>query len=140
MRKFLEVLVDGDGKFHFSTDESFQELSDPRQYDKQFKRLLQAMTEFMWENPQQKVSAAVRLLSMAEMLGCSQPYDQAEEFWSAMMFHAIPQYEDFAARIKRPYGFDDRAVVRPIVHGDTSFFSPSAWQFPLGVPVDKDFS
>ena len=34
-----------------------------------------------------------------------------------MMFHTIPQFEKFAAAIKKPYGFDERAVNRPLVGG-----------------------
>ena len=134
MRKFLEVLVDEDGKFHFSTDGSFpwkEGAPDPGLWDKEFRQVLRDLTEFMWRNPQQEVSAAVRIL------GSSQPYDQAEEFWSLMMFDTIPEYEGFAARIKRPFGFDDRKVARPIVGGDVSLFSPSAWKTSFPMPFGK---
>ena len=140
MRKFLEVLVDEDGKFHFSTDGRFpwkEGGPDPGLWDREFRQVLHDLTELMWQNPQQEVSAAVRMLAMAEILGSSQPYDQAEEFWSLMMFHTIPQYEAFAARIKRPFGFDDQEVVRPIVGGDVSLFSPSARQAAFSMPSGK---
>ena len=117
MRKFLEVLVDDDGKFHFSTDETFEGIPSPKVFDKEFKHLLYDMTEFMWQNKQQKVSQAIRLISMAEMLGGAQPYEMAEDFWGAMMFHCIPAYEAFAAEIKKPFGFDSKAVTRPVTGG-----------------------
>ena len=129
MKKFLEVLVDEDGKFHFSTEEEFvteeafaaenprAQLDHAQEIDKLLKRLVHDMTEFMWQNKEQRVSQAVRLMAMAEILGCAQPYEHAEEFWSLMMFNTIPQFEKFAAAIKKPYGFDERAVNRPLVGG-----------------------
>ena len=75
------------------------------------------MTKFMWKTQDQNVCQAVRLVAMAEILGCAQPYERAEEFWSLMMFHTIPQFEDFAAAIKKLYGFDDRSVNRPYIGG-----------------------
>ena len=129
MKKFLEVLVDEDGKFHFSTEEKFitedafaaenhrAQLEHAKDLDKLLKQLVHDMTEFMWRNKEQKVSQAVRLMAMAEILGCAQPYEHAEEFWSLMMFHTIPQFEKYAAAIKKPFGFDDRSVTRPIVGG-----------------------
>lgn len=114
MRKYLEVLVDDDGKFHFSTDETFEGIANPMKFDKEFRHLLHDMAEFMWQNKQQKVSQAIRLISMAEMLGGAQPYEMAEEFWGMMMFHCIPDYEAFAAEIKKPFGFNSKAVTRPL--------------------------
>ncbi len=129
MKKFLEVLVDEDGKFHFSTEEEFvteeafaaenprAQLDHAQEIDTLLKRLVHDMTEFMWQNKEQRVSQAVRLVAMAEILGCAQPYEHAEEFWSLMMFNTIPQFEKFAAAIKKPYGFDERAVNRPLMGG-----------------------
>ena len=136
MRKFLEVLVDDDGKYHFSTDETFEGIPSPKVFDKEFKHLLHDMTEFMWKNKEQRFSQAVRMVAMAEILGCAQPYEHAEEFWSLMMFHTIPQFEKFAAAIKKPYGFDDRAVTRPIVGGAWAG-GPNTMLFPLGQTLGK---
>ena len=81
MKKFLEVLVDEDGKFHFSTEEEFvteeafaaenprAKVEHAKDIDKLLKRLVHDMTEFMWQNQEQKVSQAVRLVAMAEILG-----------------------------------------------------------------------
>ena len=62
MKKFLEVLVDEDGKFHFSTEEEFvteeafaaenprTKVEHAKEIDKLLKRLVHDMTEFMWQN------------------------------------------------------------------------------------------
>ena len=142
MKKFLEVLVDEDGKFHFSTDEVFiteeEFASQPRQtkaahmkeYENKLRGLIHDTTEFMWKTKNQRFSQAVRMVAMAEILGCAQPYEHAEEFWSLMMFHTIPQFEAFAAAIKKPYGFDDRAVTRPLVGGPL-VGGPDIMAFPI---------
>ena len=122
MKKFLEVLVDEDGKFHFSTEEKFiteeafaaenprVQLDHAQEIDQLLKRLVHDMTEFI--------------------------YEHAEEFWSLMMFHTIPQFEKFAAAIKKPYGFDDRAVTRPLVGGAWAG-GPNMMAFPLGQMMGK---
>ena len=148
MKKFLEVLVDEDGKFHFSTEEEFvteevfaaenprAQMGHVKECDKRLKQLVHDMTEYMWKTKDQGICQAVRMVAMAEILGCAQPYERAEEFWSLMMFHTIPQFEKFAAAIKKPYGFDDRAVTRPIVGGAWAGGS-NTMLFPLGQTLDK---
>ena len=148
MKKFLEVLVDEDGRFHFSTDEVFtteeEFASQPRQtkaahmkeYENKLKGLIHDMTEFMWKNKDQRLSQAVRMVTMAEILGCAQPYEHVEEFWSMMMFHTIPHFEAFAAAIKKPYGFDDRAVTKPLVGGPL-VGGPDIMAFPIQKPFGK---
>lgn len=148
MKKFLEVLVDEDGKFHFSTEEVFfteeEFASEPhktraahmKEYENKLKGLIHDMTEFMWKNKDQRFSQAVRMVAMAEILGCAQPYEHAEEFWSLMMFHTIPHFEAFAAAIKKPYGFDDRAVTRPLVGGPL-VGGPDIMAFPIQKPFGK---
>ena len=145
MKKFLEVLVDEDGKFHFSTEEEFvteevfaaenprAQMGHVKECDKRLKQLVHDMTEYMWKTKDQGICQAVRMVAMAEILGCAQPYERAEEFWSLMMFHTIPQFEKFAAAIKKPYGFDDRAVTRPIV--PNLFPDAAGWQCPEGLSI-----
>lgn len=106
----------------------------PKEFDKEFKQMLGSLTEFMWSNKSMAISRVIRMVSMAEVLGTSQPYEQAESFWENMMFHAIPQYEGFAARIKEPYGFDSRAVVRPITG------TPGMSIFPVKAPFGKGWN
>ena len=170
MKKFLEVLVDEDGQFHFSTEEVFtteEEFAaeDGRgqavlmeEYDCQLRRLVHDLTEFMWKNKDQQVSQAVRSLAIAEVMGCADPYERAEEFWGLMTFHTIPQFEHFAAAIKRRYGFDDRSVNRPYIGGtlpDGTLVggpaggpmmelpltgSPDTFGFPIPQPASKVLS
>jgi len=134
MRKYLEVLVDDDGKFHFSTEEAEVKTIDPRRFEKEFKQLLGDLTEFMWENRNVTVSQVVRMLGMAEVVATAQPYEQAENFWENMMFHTIPQFEDFAARIKERYGFESDAVVRPLTG------TPGMSVFPVKAPFGKGWN
>ena len=169
MKRFLEVLVDEDGKFHFSTDEVFTTEEEfaaedsPGQaalmdaYDRKLRQLIHDLTEYMWRNKNQQVSQAVRMLSIAEILGCAQPYDQAEELWSLLVFHTIPQFEHYAAAIKKRYGFDDRTVTRPYIGGTlpdgtlvggpaggpmtalpgAPAVAPDAFPFPIPQPAGK---
>lgn len=134
MRKYLEVLVDDDGRFHFSTEEAEDQTSNPKEFDKEFKQLLGDLTEFMWKNKTMAISQVIRKISMAEVIATVQPYEQAESFWENMMFHTIPQYENFAAKIKKPYGFDNRAVVRPITG------TPGTSIFPIKTPFGKNWN
>lgn len=125
MKKFLEVLVDDNGAYHFSTEESFiteeafaaetdlAQVAHMKEYDNRLRQMIHDVTEFMWRTKDQNVCQAIRMVSMAEILGCAQPYARAEEFWDLMMFHTIPQFEHFAAAIKKPYGFDESSVSRP---------------------------
>ena len=131
MKKYLEVMVDDDGVFHFASGMPPGGKQDPAAFDREFKQLLHDITEFMWQNKDQKVSRAIRMEAMAEALGSAQPYEQVEEFWSLMMFDTIPQYESYAASIKEPYGFSNRKVTRPTV-------LPSGTSvFPASIPPRK---
>ena len=167
MKKYLEVLVDEDGRFHFSTEEEFTTEDEfvaedglgkailMEEYENQLRRLVHDLTDFMWKNKEQQVSQAIRSLAIAEILGCADPYDHAEEFWSLMMFHTIPQFEHYAAAIKKRYGFDDRSVNRPYIGGTlpdgtlvggpaggpmraiTPTFDPDTLVFPIPQPAGK---
>lgn len=148
MKKFLEVMVDENGRFHFSTDESFvteEEFASENRHaqrmhmeecDARLRQMVEDLTDFMWRTKDQCIAQAIRVVSMAEILGCAQPYERAEEFWDLMMFHTIPQLEEFAADIKRKYGFDDRTVTRPVVGGPL-FGGPDIMAFPFQQPVGK---
>ena len=148
MKKFLEVLVDEDGTFHFSTDETFvteEEFASENRYaqrmhmeecDARLKQMVRDLTGYMWRTQDQYIPQAIRVVSMAEILGCAQPYERAEEFWDLMMFNTIPQLEEFAADIKRKYGFDNRRVTRPVV-GGSMFGNPDILSFPFPQPCGK---
>ena len=148
MKKFLEVLVDEDGRYHFSTEETFTteeefaagdgptQLAHMEELDKRITQLVHDLTEYMWRTKDQGICQAVRMLSEAEILGCAQPYERAEEFWALMMFTMIPRMEDFAAGIKKKYGFDDRSVSRPLVGGPL-LGGPEIMPFPTPQPCGK---
>ena len=51
------------------------------------------------------------------MCACAEPYLQAEEFWSTMMFGCIPSYEEYADSLKRKYGDNPKLKQRPISFG-----------------------
>ena len=120
----------------FAAENPRAQLDHAQEIDKLLKQLVHDMTEFMWQNQEQKVSQAVRLVAMAEILGCAQPYEHAEEFWSLMMFNTIPHFEEFAAAIKKPYGFNERSVTRPLVGGPL-VGGPDIMAFPIQKPFGK---
>ena len=131
MKKYLEVLLDDDGMFHFASERPLGKKRDQDAFDREFRKLLHDIAEYMWQNKGEQVSLAIRLVAMAEILGAAQPYERAEEFWSLMMFDMIPKYESYAASIKEPYGFNDRKVIRP------SVFPSGASVFPASIPPRK---
>lgn len=123
MKKFLEVLVDDDGLMHFSTDFEFPDsvVNPPKdlarhqaEMDNLYRRAVRSLVTEAWKKRNFHPSKAIRILSMAEILSCAQPYENAEEFWSCMMFDLIPRLEKFSANLKRPFGYDASKVVRPI--------------------------
>lgn len=124
MKKFLEVLMDDEGQLHMSTDFDFaDEIENPpkdraaflREMDQLFKTTTAGMVNAMWKERKLNVSKAVRLLSMAEVLSCADPYDNAEGLWSALMFDYIPNYEAYANKLKIPFGFRPERMQRPLI-------------------------
>lgn len=123
MKKFLEVLVDDNGEMHLSTDFKFHDsIENPvtdieqevKEVDATHRQTIRGVVNAMWKEHNLNISKAIRYLSMAEMLSCAEPYQQAEEFWYTMMFDHIPYYESFATGLKIPYGYDHTKMVRPI--------------------------
>ena len=115
MKKFLEVLVDDDGNLHLNTDYEFADSvenppTDMNKFQEENDLLLKQDTlNRMW--------ILRRYLSMAEIISDVQPYDNAEQLWSAMMFYFIPHYEKFSTQLKKPYGFNPSRVIRPMTFG-----------------------
>lgn len=129
MKKFLEVLMDDDGMLHFGTDFSFPDSYESSRKDvDEFvsqnkdldKRIIKSLVEEVWKNKNMHPAKAIRLLSMAEMMACAQPYEQAESFWWTMMHDYIPAQEKYSNALKKPFGFDASKMVRPIVWGPQS--------------------
>lgn len=126
MKKFLEVLVDDDGNLHLSTDYEFADSvenppTDMKKHQEEcdllFRQTIRGVVNALWKERKLNVSKAIRFLSMAEIISDVQPYDNAEQLWSAMMFEYIPQYEKFSAQLKRPYGFNPSKVIHPMTFG-----------------------
>lgn len=124
MRKFLEVLMDDDGQLHMSTDFEFPDsIENPpkdtkaflAEMDQLYKKTITGMSQAIWKEHNLHVSKAIRILSMAEVISCAEPYDNAECLWGALMFDYIPKYEAFANRLKIPYGFRPDKVQRPLI-------------------------
>ena len=133
MKKFLEVLMDDEGLLHLSTDVEFNdEIENPPtnmkehllQVDDLNRRTIRSMVTELWKNHNLNVSKAIRFLSMAEIIACAEPYDQTEQFWSAMMFDYIPSYEKMSSALKIPFGFDPSKMIRPITMSSA----------PMGMP------
>ena len=123
MKKLLEVLIDEkNGELHFSTEHPLETdveklMKHPEKAESMFKMAIKSMIKCGWEDKDYTIYPIVRVLSMAEIMSCAQPYEQAEEFWSTMMFSFIPQHEKFANRLKKPFGVNPKDIVRPITFG-----------------------
>lgn len=132
MKKFLEVLVDDDGNLHLTTDYEFADsVENPptdmkklqEESDLLFRQTIRGVVNALWKERKYNVSKAIRYLSMAEIISDVQPYDNAEQLWSAMMFGYIPQYEKFSTQLKKPYGFNPSKMIRPTTFGSFPGFS-----------------
>lgn len=123
MKKFLEVLVDDDGEMLFSTDFEFSDsLESPpldldeeaKIADQRYRQVMRGLVNAIWRDRNLNVSKAIRYLSMGEIISCAEPYDNAEQLWSTMMFSFIPHYEKYSSSLKKPYGFDPSKIIRPV--------------------------
>ena len=137
MKKFLEVLMDDDGNMHFSTDFQFPDsVENPpvnmeeykQEHDQLTRKLMRGLVQEVWKKRSFNPSKAIRYLAMAEIIACAEPYEVAEEFWSTMMFSYIPNYEKFASKLKRPFGYDSRKMKRPV----TGIFPGGLMPFGIG--------
>ena len=129
MKKFLEVLIDDAGEMHFNSECEFVKntpLSDRYSVtEKLDEAAIRALVRQFWEKQDPEVAFAIRVLSMAEIVSTPNPYERAEEFWYSMMHDYIPSQEKFAEKLKVPFGFDPKSVVRPIVFFNPEFFGPN---------------
>ena len=135
MKKFLEVLMDDDGQLHLSTDFVFADnvanppidmKAEKAKNDEYNKKAIRGLIDYLWRKREFHASKAIRYLAMAEIMACAEPYEHAEEFWSTMMFSYIPHYENYANKLKRPFGYDPSKMTRPLVGGGTSMM-PINW-------------
>lgn len=97
-------------------------LKNPKKFDSFLKKVTSAIIKKMWGEKNTGISKIIRVLSMAEVSACAEPYSQAEEFWSTMMFSYIPRTEKYYDSLKKQYGNYHGPQQRPISFGDTSMF------------------
>ena len=118
--------MDDDGNFHFSSDFQFADskenpVKDWDVHEAEFKdlhrRLIQSSVPEIWGKKNYNPFKAIRHLAMTEIISCAEPYSNAEDFWSTMMFSYIPQYEKCASKLKKPFGYDSSKIIRPISMG-----------------------
>lgn len=142
MKKFLEVLMDDEGLLHLSTDFEFADSRDNppsditahmAELDDLHKRAIRSLVNEVWKNRNQHPSKAIRILAMAEIIACAEPYDHAEQFWSTMMFDYIPGYEKLASSLKKPFGYDPSRMIRPV----SGVFTGGIPPFPFGFGKTK---
>ena len=127
MKKLLEVFIDEEGNLDLRCEnesiiDRYFSFKNPKKSQSFFRRILAGMIDKMWEKRATGISKVIRLLSMAEICACAEPYAQAEEFWSTMMFNCIPSTEKYADSLKMKYGYNPSAKQRPITFGDCGLF------------------
>ena len=107
MKQLLELVIQDDGTLDLKCHN--EELADkvlskkPKVYKKQMKNMISKMVKIMWGDKNTGMSKLIRFLSMTEMCACAEPYSQAEELWSTMMFSLIPLLEDYLKQEKQKY-------------------------------------
>lgn len=109
MKKFLEVVMDENGEFHFSTDMQFppENCSDKELLviDKLQKDIIRCFTEHSWKTMDPTACIAIRMLSIAEIMADAQPYQAVEFLWNSMVLQDfIKDNEKWVAEIKKKYG------------------------------------
>ena len=127
MKQLLEVILNDDNTLAIKccdekTIKQRLNLKNPKRFDSFLKELTSTIIKKIWGEKNFSLSKIIRVLSMAEVSACAEPYAQAEEFWSTMMFDYIPQTEKFYNSLKKQYGDYHGAKQRPITFGDTSMF------------------
>ena len=130
--KLLEVIAEENGRFDFSTELDPTSILNEKDFDARLKKLIRSLVECFARGPRTgpiPVSSAIRLLSMAEIIACAQPYSQMEELWSHMMFETIPHYEKYAEKVKKEQGIHPGKVIRP------QTIIPGTSAFPLGKDI-----
>ena len=110
MQKLFEVILKDDGTPDVicHNEQYIDKKSSPKQFDSFTKQLIKVLVRKFFGEKNTCISKIIRVLSMAEICACSEPYAQAEEFWSTMMF--------------KQFGYNPKKKQRPITFGDTSMF------------------
>lgn len=134
MKTFLEALVDDKGHLTLHTDFDFYDdvknrppslSAIKKENDKYNRMLIEGVVPALWRDHNYQVSKAIRYLSMAEVISCIEPYDNAEQLWYSLMTGYIPHYEKFADKLKIPYGYDPSKIIRPKVFDGSTIMQMS---------------
>jgi len=136
MKQLLEVILNDDNTLAIKCcDEKTigkrLNLKDPKHFDSFLKNATSALIQKIWGEKNTSLSKIIRLLSIAEISACAEPYSQAEEFWSMMMLDYIPRTEKHYTSLKKQYGSYRGVKQRPISFGDTSMFRMGAFPTKL---------
>ena len=121
MKKLLEVLMDDTGELHIEAEDLIPGPEDPdvkKKYDNLYKAAMRALTKCLWRDQDLRVSKAIRLLSMSEMACDRQPYEHVDQFFFTMMNSFLPLYEKYCNKLKKPYGFNPKEMVKPFTMND----------------------
>ena len=140
MKNYLSVEVDENGMFHLTTDlpqDHYEQYRlHPERGEEELVRLMDSFIHCFWGENNPLYMQIIRFIFMAGATACAEPYCEAEEMWSTLMFSFIPDHEKHAAKLKRRYGFDDRNITRPFTEG--SFPGNGLWAMDLSRIVDVD--
>jgi hypothetical protein len=127
MKTIMTFSMDENGQVEITTgnEDLFDKFADPadgKKAESFFREVMTKMVGKIWGDHNTCMSKVVRILSMAEVCSSGAPYEQAEDFWSTMMFSVIPNTEKYLNPLKSFYGFDPKRIERPRIVGNTSFF------------------
>lgn len=113
------MVIDEDGQIDIQTDNEqlFDQFFQQKSLEKSkkfFRRTLKTVIEKIWKEKNTCFSKVIRLLSMVEICASAEPYMQAEDLWYTLMFKTIPETENLADTLKKPYGYNPNKKTRPI--------------------------
>lgn len=123
MKKFLEVLLDDNGEMHIKAETPVPDLDDPKatkKADTLYKAAMRSLVKAIWQKHDMRASAAIRILSMAEMACDRQPYEHVDQFFFTMIHDFLPHYEQYSNKLKAPYGFKRTEMIKPIIMGGST--------------------
>lgn len=119
MKTLLNVQMDENGELTLVADYNVPD--DEASALKMMEAAMRSLIMQIWKERNTKLSRIIRLLSMAEIAACAEPYSQAEELWTTLMYSFIPHSELICNPLKEQYGFDPKGVTRPIMYTDPAF-------------------
>lgn len=132
-KKLLEVSVRDDGNFIILTEnedylKGLLNPDRPEEIDAVIRKMIREVVRTMWGDQDRGIafSFIVRILSMAEICSCAEPYQRLEEFWMTMISTTIPMMENYSDALKVQFGDEPWKKVRPLTMVDGEFVSVPA--------------